>query len=175
MQRVAGQDAALPFSTVMKGTAQLKRESVLYLSEVIKHVTDFLQNSRAIWEKSSMFPHPSEWQGQSIPHFLGRISITDSCSSRCKLIRKNLDKVPTVISSICPNEMVWQLRDPIGSWLQSDRTRSMYQHYSGEQYKISLVLLHFWDKVSRPVTKGSLIKCFIFILLSRKVFFRISH
>lgn len=63
--------------------------------------------------------------------------------------------------------MGWQLRDPIGSWLQSDRTRSMYQLYSGGgQHKISLVVLHFPDKVLRPsVNKSSLIKCFIFILL----------
>ena len=58
------------------------------------------------------------------------------------------------------NEMGWQLRDPIGSWLQSDRTRPLYQLYSeGEQ----LFLLHFWNKVSRPsVTKSPLIKFFIF-------------
>lgn len=69
--------------------------------------------------------------------------------------------------------MGWQLRDPIGSWLQSDRTRSMYQLYSGGgQHKISLVVLHFPDKVLRPsVNKSSLIKCFIFILLLVIFFF----
>lgn len=63
--------------------------------------------------------------------------------------------------------MGWQLRDPIGLWLQSDRTRSIYHLYTkGGQHKISLVVLHFPDKVSRPsVCKGSQIKCFIFILL----------
>lgn len=70
--------------------------------------------------------------------------------------------------------MGWQLRDPVGLWLQSDITRSIYQLYSeGGQHKISLVVLHFPDKVSRPsvISKSSLIKCFIFILLPVILFF----
>lgn len=59
----------------------------------------------------------------------------------------------------------------------SDRTRSTHQLYSKwKNHTISLVVLHFWDKVSRPsVTKSPPTKCFVFRALPVKIFFCISH